>query len=65
VTREEVAMLSELYRLVREEDGLEFLESAIVGGVAALAALHLWGRKSHFNAQLASLAKDVADRWFP
>jgi hypothetical protein len=31
-------MLSELYRLVREEDGLEFLESAIVGGVAALAA---------------------------
>ena len=57
-------MLREIERLIREEDGIELLECSIVTVVVAIAAVHLWGRKGHFNAQMASLAQDVADRWF-
>ena len=59
-------MLHQLKRLVRDDDGMEFLECSIVGVVVVIAALHLWGKKAYFNAELEDFANRVtANRWYP
>jgi hypothetical protein len=57
-------MLHLLKRMITEDDGMQFLEISVVGGVVAVAVMQISGRTAAFNNALAHLANAFTQRWF-